>query len=175
MLTTMLAVPAELRTSTIAPGIELRGSVLTKATDKGTALHEAFRILLQKPDRVAAVAAHCRISEVDVEVLVKQAEALRAALCDLGYPTLHVEQPLDIALGDGTFQTVIVDLLAQGPDGFIIVDHKSGPVPAPADRFTGYWPQLAAYVRAIEKIGAGAVRAAAIFWTHTGEMTLGTL
>ncbi|MBV1692055.1 UvrD-helicase domain-containing protein [Novosphingobium sp. G106] len=174
-LTTVLPLPADLQTLQLATGIELRGTTLTRATEKGTALHEGLRILLQRPDRADAVAAHCRVSGAEVATLAEQAEALRAALAQRGYPTLHVEQPLDIALGDGTVQTAIIDLLAQGPGGFMIVDHKSGPVPNPALRYATYWPQLATYAQAVERVGAGPVKATGIFWTHSGELTLGML
>jgi ATP-dependent helicase/nuclease subunit A len=171
-LETALAVPTNLTTMQIAPGCRVQSTDLTIATDKGTAIHEALRILLQRPDLVHRVAGHCRLAEEDVAVLGQQAQALAKALADLGYPELHVEQPLEIALSDGGTLHAIIDLIAEGPDGYFIVDHKSGGVDDHAERMTTYWPQLAAYAEAVKVVGDKPVKQVAIFWTDTGEMTL---
>lgn len=71
---------------------------------------------------------------------------------------LHVEQPLEIALGDGGTLSAIID-------------HKSGAVADHAARMATYWPQLAAYVDAVEAITGKPVRQTAVFWTDTGELT----
>jgi ATP-dependent exoDNAse (exonuclease V) beta subunit len=127
---------------------------------------------LQRPDLKEKVAAHCRLESDEVEALAMQADGLRRALIEQGYPDLHVEQPLEIALADGGTQTVILDLIAEGHDGYLIVDHKSGAVADHAARFATYWPQLAAYVDAVEAMGSKAVSGVAIFWTDAGELTL---
>jgi ATP-dependent exoDNAse (exonuclease V) beta subunit len=157
----------------IAPGVKLTGPDLVQATDRGTAIHEALRILLCRPDLRHRVQAHCRILDADVEFLSQQADALRQALADLGYPRLHVEQPIEVPLSDGGSQSIILDLIAEGPSGFMIVDHKSGAVSDHALRFERYWPQLAAYIDAVGTKGAKVVDGAAIFWTETGELTIG--
>ncbi|AVA13496.1 hypothetical protein [Sphingopyxis sp. MG] len=91
----------------------------------------------------------------------------------LAYPRLHVEQPIEVPLSDGGSQSIILDLIAEGPNGFMIVDHKSGAVADHELRFERYWPQLAAYIDAVDKRGDKAVRGAAVFWTETGDLTLG--
>jgi ATP-dependent exoDNAse (exonuclease V) beta subunit len=144
---------------------------LLAATDKGTAIHEAFRILLQRPDLAHRVAAHCRLDEDDVAKLAAQAKGLATALAELGYGELHVEQPLEIKLADGGTQSAIIDLIAEGPDGYLIVDHKSGAVVDHAERFATYWPQLAAYVDAVEAADNKPVTGVAVFWTDNGELT----
>ncbi|MBL0117370.1 MAG: PD-(D/E)XK nuclease family protein [Sphingomonadales bacterium] len=73
------------------------------------------------------------------------------------------EQPIEVPLSDGGSQSIILDLIAEGPDGFLIVDHKSGAVSDHALRFERYWPQLAAYIDAVGTKGAKAVDGAAIF------------
>jgi ATP-dependent exoDNAse (exonuclease V) beta subunit len=165
--------PSQIETRAIAPGVMLAGPDLVQATDRGTAIHEALRILLCRPDLSHKVHEHCRILDAEVEFLVQQAEALRQALADLGYTQLHVEQPIDIPLSDGGSQSIILDLIAEGPSGFMIVDHKSGAVSNPALRFERYWPQLAAYVDAVGAMGGKSVDGVAVFWTETGELTLG--
>jgi len=170
-ITTARPLPARMETRPVAPGVRLGSAELLQATDKGTAIHEAFRILLLRPDLKHRVGQHCRLDAGDVEALAVQAEGLRKALADLGYPQLHVEQPLEIALADGGGQMAIIDLLAEGPDGYLIVDHKSGAVADHAARFASYWPQLAAYADAVEALGTKPVTGVAIFWTDNGELT----
>ncbi|UNK79500.1 UvrD-helicase domain-containing protein [Sphingopyxis granuli] len=165
--------PAGLETIAIAPGVVLTGEELTLATDKGTAIHEAFRILLQRPDLKHRVGPRCRLSEADVEALAAQAEGLRQTLADRGYGKLHVEQPLEIRLDDGGTQMAIIDLLAESADGYLIIDHKSGPAPDPAARFATYWPQLSAYAEVVDGLGGTPVQGVSIFWTDSGEMTVG--
>ena len=116
---------------------------------------------------------HCRILDAEVEFLSQQADALRQALADIGYPRLHVEQPIEVPLSDGGSQSIILDLIAEGTSGFMIVDHKSGAVEDHALRFERYWPQLAAYVDAVGLMGGKSVDGVAVFWTETGELTLG--
>lgn len=164
--------PVTTETRAICAGVRLAGEELAQATDKGTAIHEALRILICRPDLKDRVGPHCRVSEPEVELLAQQAQALRQALAELGYPRLHVEQPIEIELADGGRQSIILDLIAEGDDGFMIVDHKSGPVTDHVSRFESYWPQLAAYVDTISQVGSKAVRGAAVFWTETGELTV---
>ncbi len=147
-LETVRGMPMTVTTSQIAPGCRVEGEELSLATDKGTAIHEALRILLQRPDLAHRVAAHCRLSPADVEGLGQQAQGLAKALAELGYPDLHIEQHLEIALSDGGTLNAIIDLIAEGPDGYLIVDHKSGAVDDHAERMATYWPQLAAYAEA---------------------------
>ncbi|MDE1918043.1 MAG: UvrD-helicase domain-containing protein [Sphingomonadales bacterium] len=164
--------PSGLRTMQVAAGCVIASEALTQATDRGTALHEALRILLQRPDLKHRVGAHCLLGDDDVEALAGQGLALSNALAGLGYDELHVEQPVEIPLADGGIQSVIIDLIAEGPDGYLIVDHKSGPVNDHALRFASYWPQLAAYADAVVLVGAKPVTGAAVFWTDSGELTL---
>lgn len=172
-ITTTRSLPSQIETRAIAQGVKLVGPDLVQATDKGTAIHEALRILLCRPDLRHKVQAHCRILDAEVEFLSQQADALRQALADLGYTQLHVEQPIEVPLSDGGSQSIILDLIAEGTNGFMIVDHKSGAVSDHALRFERYWPQLAAYIDAVGTKGAKAVDGAAIFWTETGELTIG--
>ena len=171
-LETPRVMPSDITTIKVAEGWRVEGDDLSLATDKGTAIHEAFRILLLRPDLAHRVAAHCRLSEADVEALTQQAQGLKHALAEMGYPELHVEQPLEIALSDGGMLNAIVDLIADGPEGYLIVDHKSGAVDDHVLRMATYWPQLAAYIDAVEAAGDKPVKHVAIYWTDTGEMTL---
>ena len=77
-----------------------------------------------------------------------------------------------VKLSDGGTLTAIIDLLAEGDEGFMIVDHKSGPVANHALRFASYWPQLSAYADAIDALGEKPVAAVSIFWTDSGELSV---
>jgi ATP-dependent helicase/nuclease subunit A len=164
--------PAAIETLAVAPGHQVTSEQLQLATEKGTSIHEAFRILLPRPDLKSKVGPHCRLADKDVEALALQAQGLRAQLASLGFPTLHVEQPLEVKLSDGGTLTAIIDLLAEGDEGFMIVDHKSGPVANHALRFASYWPQLSAYADAIDALGEKPVAAVSIFWTDSGELSV---
>ena len=171
-ISTARSLPQALETCVVAPGLRIASADLLAATDKGTAIHEAFRILLQRPDLTHRVAAHCRLDEDDVAALATQAKRLANALAELGYGELHVEQPLEIKLADGGTQCAIIDLIAEGPGGYLIVDHKSGAVLDHTERFVTYWPQLATYVDAVAEIGKKPINGVAVFWTDTGELTI---
>tara|TARA_R110000772_G_scaffold268734_1_gene398394 strand:- start:19577 stop:22738 length:3162 start_codon:yes stop_codon:yes gene_type:complete len=173
-VSTVRPLPLKVETRAVAPGVRISGPDLTLATDKGTAIHEALRILLCRPDLQHRVREHCGMDDVQVDLLAQQASSLRETLANLGYARLHVEQPIDITLSDGGRQAIILDLIAEGDDGFIIVDHKSGAVADHALRFESYWAQLAAYVDAIGERGGKSIDAIAIFWTDTGELTIGS-
>lgn len=164
--------PAALETIAVAPGHQISSDELLLATEKGTSIHEAFRILLPRPDLKAKVGPHCRLTDQDVEALALQAQGLQKQLASLGFPILHVEQPLEVRLSDGGALTAIIDLLAEGDAGYMIVDHKSGPVADHAMRFESYWPQLSAYADAIDELGGKPVLGVSIFWTNNGELSV---
>ena len=52
---------------------------------------------------------------------------------------------------DGSETNAILDCLAEGPQGLMIVDHKSGTCPDPTERFATYQPQLAAYAAMVRR------------------------
>lgn len=122
--------------------------------------------LLSRPDLKSKVGRHCRLTDQYVEAL-----ALQARLALLGFPALHVEQPLEVKLSGGGALTAIIDLLAEGEAGYLIVDHKSGPISGHTRRFASYWPQLSAYADAIDALGGKQVVAVSIFWTDRGELS----
>ena len=49
-IATSRPLPSQIETRAIAPGVKLTGPDLVQATDRGTAIHEALRILLCRPD-----------------------------------------------------------------------------------------------------------------------------
>jgi hypothetical protein len=57
----------------------------------------------------------------------------------------------------------------------MIVDFKSGTFIDELRDYAAYWPQLSAYCDAVETRSGKAVKAAALFWTQTGQLTVGKL
>ena len=93
------------------------GEDLVLAADKGRAFHEAFCILLERPEFEDRVGPHCQLGDTDVAALAVQANALWTALSSRGYDKLHIEQPLEISLPNGGSLTAVIDLLAEGEKG----------------------------------------------------------
>ncbi len=171
--TSLAGLPSRVQHYRIAQGAQPSDANFALASDRGTAVHEALRVLLCKPGEIQRAASHTGLEEVTITQLSAQADALRAFLAEKGFHTLHVEQPFKVQLEDGSSQTAIIDLLAEGDTELAIIDHKSGAVPDFLKRFEGYWPQLEAYVDLVEKRQGidKKVTMAAIFWTHTGEVS----
>ena len=167
--------PDKIETRVIATGLKISGLGSSEASDKGTAVHKAYQILICRPDHKVRVSTHCGIGGDEVDILEDQVSSLRHELSELGYDRLHSEQPIEIILSDGGSQIVIIDLIAEGPDGFMIVDFKSGTFIYELRDYAAYWPQLSAYCDAVETRSGKAVKAAALFWTQTGQLTVGKL
>jgi ATP-dependent exoDNAse (exonuclease V) beta subunit len=143
------------------------------ATDRGTAWHHALRVALARPDLVDRLPAATGLSPATCEQIAAQAEALKAWLEARGFDRLHVELPLQNAAPDGSETNAILDLLAEGPAGMLIVDHKSGPCPDPAARFPTYRPQLDAYAALVRaRWPVKPLHGVAINWMSEGTVTL---
>ena len=171
--TSIAGLPGQVEHHSLAHGAQPSDANFALASDRGTAVHEALRVLLCKPGEIQRAVSHTGLEVVTITQLSAQADALRAFLAEKGFHTLHVEQPFKVQLEDGSSQTAIIDLLAEGDNELAIIDHKSGAVPDHMKRFEGYWPQLEAYVDLVEKRPGidKKVTMAAIFWTHTGEFS----
>lgn len=163
--------PAPLQTLHLAEGVvETRTS---SATERGTAWHLAFRALAQRPDLADRIAKATGLPDASVAQINAQVQALTAWLAEQGYDQLHFELPLQEVAADGSETNAIVDCLAEGPQGLLIVDHKSGPCPNPAARFAGYQPQLDAYAEMVRRRWPGKpVVGTAILWMSEGKLSL---
>ena len=143
------------------------------ATDRGTAWHRALRTVLARPDLAPRLPASTGLNDAACAQIAAQAEALKAWLAARGFDHLHHEIPLQAVSPDGSETNAILDLLAEGPAGLLIVDHKSGPCPEPHMRFAAYRPQLSAYedlVRA--QWPSKHLQGVAINWMSEGVLTL---
>lgn len=165
-------VPAmPLKTVQLADGVtETRTG---SATERGTAWHLAFRVLAERPDLADRMAAATGLPDPAIAQIGKQAEALTGWLAGQGYDRLYFELPLQEIAADGSETNAILDCLAEGPKGLLIVDHKSGPCPDPDARFAGYRPQLDAYAAMVRaKWPDKPLNGIAIYWMSEGNLSL---
>lgn len=166
-----MALPAPL--VHLALGHAHRASAAMAATERGTALHLAFRVLAKRPDLADRLPAATGLDPAVLAAVGGQVTALRDWLAAEGFPDLHLELPLHVTHPDGSETLGVIDALAMGPEGLMIIDHKSGPAPDPEARFAGYWPQLAAYAQAVALAFPGRpVRRVAVHWMEEGRLTV---
>ena len=93
-----------------------------------------------------------------------------------GFPDLAFELPVQIAEADGSEVNGVIDCLASGPAGRLVLDHKSGPAPDHEARSADYRPQLMAYAAAVGRLmPERPVTAVAIHWMNEGSVTVSRL
>lgn len=162
---------APLKTVHLADGVaETRTG---SATERGTAWHLAFRVLAERPDLAKHLSDASGLPDRAITQLDAQARALTAWLADQGYTKLHFELPLQETADDGSETNAILDCLAEGPRGLLIVDHKSGPCPDPDARFADYRLQLDAYTDMVRrKWPDRPLNGIAIHWMSEGALTV---
>ena len=91
----------------------------------------------------------------------------------MGYDDFHLELPLQIEGPSGSQTNAIVDLLAEGPGGFLIVDHKSGMTGDLKAHFTTYRPQLDAYAALVARLyPTKSVHGLVINWMRQGIISV---
>lgn len=138
---------------------------------RGTAWHLAFRTAVVRPELLTEARLAIRIDADVVNAIAAQAKALTTWLSGMGYDRFHCELPLQLEECSGAQTNATIDLLAEGPNGLLIVDHKSG---TPADLvagFASYRPQLAAYAELVAKLIPGKpARGMAINWMRAGKI-----
>lgn len=155
-------------------GPAVTGLGLDSATARGTAAHLVLRACLADPDRDLDVVTHASGLEPDkVALLRDQAVGLADWLREQGFERLHLELPMQEAATSGAEVNAIIDCLAEGPDGFLIVDHKTGPVADISARFSNYWPQLEAYAALVRTAFPNKrLCGVAINWVDLGVLSL---
>jgi ATP-dependent exoDNAse (exonuclease V) beta subunit len=114
--------------------------LVATATERGTALHRAMRVLLLRPDLRPRLSAATGFDEATLDLLQGQADALKKWLTAEGYTQIECEVPIQKRQASGAEFNGIIDLLATGDGKRLILDHKSG-----AGSFAGYFAQLDAY------------------------------
>ncbi|MDP4992452.1 MAG: PD-(D/E)XK nuclease family protein, partial [Marivita lacus] len=115
-------------------------SLVASASERGTALHKAMRVLLLRPDLRPRLSAATGFDEATLDLLQAQADALKKWLTAEGYTQIECEVPIQKREASGAEFNGIIDLLAAGDGKRLILDHKSG-----GGSFAGYFAQLDAY------------------------------
>jgi ATP-dependent helicase/nuclease subunit A len=145
---------------------------LADAAERGVAWHLAFRTFLLRPDLSTELSKATGLSSKTLERIEGQVAAVRDWLESNGYPTLKTELPIQERRSDGSETNAVIDLLAIGEDGALIIDLKSGSAPNPEVRFAEYLPQLESYSRLVESELKQTVRGRAVFWLSEGVMSI---
>ena len=120
-----------------------------------------------QPDLRPRLPAATGIDEVMLDVLQAQADALKGWLMAHGYTKIQCEVPIQKREASGAEFNGVIDLLAEGAEKSLILDHKSG-----FGFFSDYATQLEAYrtflieAESIKKFDMG------IHWVDRGTVEL---
>lgn len=137
---------------------------------RGTALHLAMRTCLARPELVPALAAATGLESETLTQVAERARTLKDWLTAQGYSELHCETPVVGTTKEGGEISGTIDLIACGPSGCILIDHKTG---GPGDGLGTYWPQLSAYRNLMPTLMPGIpLRGLGIFWIDHGRLDL---
>lgn len=145
-------------------GPPLPSAMVATAAERGSVLHRALRVLLARPELRHRLPEATGLDAAAISALAERAAALRGWLAQAGYARLHCETPVQRRTADGAEINGVIDLLAEGPGGWLILDHKSG-----TGTFDDYRGQLEAYAALVD-IPAGQLVRLAIHWIDRGEI-----
>lgn len=135
---------------------------------RGTVLHLALRCCLTRPDLMPALASASGLDEAVLALVAERAEVLKVWLSAQGYTDLRCEVAVLGHTLDGAEIPGSIDLLAIGPKGCLLIDHKSG---GAGEGFGPYWPQLAAYAGLAEKLLPDyPLMGVAVLWIDHGRL-----
>ena len=137
---------------------------------RGTALHLALRTCLTRPDLLSALSAATGLEDTTISLVSERAEELKAWLTNEGYTDLRTEVPLLGRSPDGAEIPGIIDLLAVGTEGCLVIDHKSG---GDGQGFGSHWPQLSSYGALVKNaFPQHPLKGLAVFWLDKGRLEL---
>ncbi|WP_245418105.1 3'-5' exonuclease [Cohaesibacter haloalkalitolerans] len=137
---------------------------------RGTAIHLALRTCLTRPDLVAALHQATGLDDATLALVAERAATLKALLSSDGYTNLLCEIPLLGHTKEGAEIPGMIDLLATGPKGCLLIDHKTG---GAGKGFGLYWPQLSSYAALVERLfPQHPLQGVAVFWVDHGLLEL---
>lgn len=137
---------------------------------RGTALHLALRCYLTRPDLAPTLSLATGLDPEELMLVAERANALKAWLSAAGYTDLHCEHPVQGRTAVGAEIPGTIDLLAFGPSGYLLIDHKSGGV---GEGLGSYWPQLSTYAGVVrELLPASPLQGVAVFWIDHGRLSV---
>lgn len=116
--------------------------VSPNTTARGTALHLALRTHLIRPDLAGRLPAATGLDHDTLLRTAQRAAALQAWLGQRGLNDLRCEVPFLSLKPDGSEIAGMIDLVAFGKKGAMLVDHKTG---GDGKGMGPYWSQLEAY------------------------------
>ena len=164
-----LPTPTAIETVDLGTPVDTAEDGFDHAATRGTAWHLVFRTAIARPDLLDQA---CQAAGVETEVakaIEAQSRAVKDWLKGMGYDRFHLELPLQIEEPSGAQTNAIIDLLAEGPDGFLIVDHKSGLADELEESFATYRPQLEAYAAVLKRqFPDKSIQGLAINWMRKG-------
>jgi len=165
--------PRPIETVDLGAPVEADKDGFDQASTRGTAWHLAFRTAIVRPELLDRACQATGIGTEVTKAIEAQVQAVKGWLKGMGYDRFHLELPLQIEESSGTQTNAIIDLLAEGPDGFLIVDHKSGATDEIEESFITYRPQLEAYAAVVERqFPDKPVRGFAINWMRKGFISV---
>mgnify|MGYP002143521005 CR=1 FL=1 len=135
------------------------------ASERGTALHKAIRVLLLRSDLRSRLSAATGFDEATLDGLQMQADALKKWLTAQGYTQIECEVPIQKREASGAEFNGIIDLLATGEGKQLILDHKSG-----SGSFAGYFAQLDAHRGVLAEQGQCLKPDVAIHWIDSAKL-----
>lgn len=110
------------------------------------------------------------LEDVTLALVAERATALKAWLADQGYTDLRAEIPVLGHTPEGAEIPGTLDLLAIGPVGAMLIDHKSG---GGGEGFGHYWPQLSSYAGLLAGLyPQHPLQGVAVFWVDHGWLEL---
>lgn len=137
---------------------------------RGTALHLAIRTYLTRSDLVEALPAATGLDEATLGQVAERAKALKAWLSANGYTDLQCETPVLGHTSEGAEIPGMIDLLAIGSKGCLLIDHKSGGAGLGLGPF---WPQLLAYGGLVRDVFPSyELNGMAVLWVDHGRLEL---
>ncbi|WP_418260614.1 UvrD-helicase domain-containing protein [Fuscovulum blasticum] len=137
---------------------------------RGTALHLALRTYLTRPDLAPALAPATGFDDATLALVAERATALKVWLAEQGYTELRAEIPVLGHTSEGAEIPGTIDLLAIGPKGCLLIDHKSG---GAGEGFGPYWPQLSSYAGLLAGLyPQHPPQGVAVFWIDHGWLEL---
>jgi hypothetical protein len=129
-----------------------------------------MRTFLTRPDLATSLPSATGLDEATLKLVAERANELKAWLTDQGYTELHCEIPVLERSAEGAEIPGTIDLLAVGPQGCLLIDHKTG---GAGVGFGPYWPQLFAYSTLVDSVLRGhRMRGVGLHWMDHGRMDL---
>lgn len=137
---------------------------------RGSAVHLALRTFLARPDLANRLPAATGLDAETLALLAERARTLKDWLAAEGFDDLRSEIPVSASTEEGAEISGTIDLLASGPDGYLLIDHKTG---GSGDGLGPYWPQMLAYAGLLPVLMPGkSLKGVGIFWIDHGRLEM---